>query len=947
FLNWLALRSTNVVVQGAVVLNTHSTNALSYSGITIFTNMFLGAANGTWTYSGPLTPVINNGFTTNVGTSALLLGGGNGTLDYAPVIGGTTGVVIGPVGSFGVVQLTNYNTHAGTTNMVIGGVLRAVDGIGLASTVNLYLNSGVFEVISSPTGATFSRSLGTGFGQVDIGGAPSGFSTTNGNLAINIGGAGATLQWGVGSFRPTRLILGTNTTDGVITLVNGIDLNGGTREIYVGKTAVLAGSLTNTTGTAELNVYGQSGTLIYSNASSTVPGIRLRFGTFEVATNSYLRLTNWITVGNSGNDVATLIFRAGSWTDIGLSFTNSVFGLIAGESGYGKVFIEPGATVGASVLFGGRLAGSMGAFYQSGGIVTNIGDNRTWTLGGAAGAFGYYNLSGGTLFVGGNNNRFALGAAAGSFGQMDMSGGSFSATGMHVSVGFGGVGVFNVSGGVFTQGVAGTGNRLIIADAAGLPNSLNVSGTGLLNLLGGLRVSWNNGATGVVNLLSGGTIITPNLDAKSPGTNANAVFNFNGGVLQASANNTNWFGGAGNQGGFNRVYVGPNGAFLDSSNFTINLRAGLVAPTGQGIASIPVVYSGQGYVTPPLVYIIGGGGSNATAYAVLDPVTGSVTNIVVTCAGEGYTSAPTVLLDGGTGSNGFAAAVGTPVLSSNTSGNLVKLGVGTATLVATNTYAGSTIVSNGLLVLSPTALYTGGGDLVVTTGGTFSAIASTGQFNDVFITGAGVITNGPGAVIALTGDFVNASTNIVRNDWAAGTFAFNGGGVTQLVEIASTYTDGMVTTNYFAGTFAVGDPYGGTAFVRLVDNYNHTVGAGKEILAASNIAVFAGSTLDMNSKTGFAFNMRNLGLIQQTNAGGIGRLDVFNTFTNQGTVRAGSGGMIQFSNSFVNAGLLEALGAGSSLQADKSLYNTSLGSLVASNSGSATVQGTLSNSGLV
>jgi hypothetical protein len=72
------------------------------------------------------------------------------------------------------------------------------------------------------------------------------------------------------------------------------------------------------------------------------------------------------------------------------------------------------------------------------------------------------------------------------------------------------------------------------------------------------------------------------------------------------------------------------------------------------IVDISVEYGGSGYTYPPQIGIQGGGGSGATAYAVLDGY-GSIASIIMTNPGSGYTSTPTVIINGsGTGAIGRA-----------------------------------------------------------------------------------------------------------------------------------------------------------------------------------------------------------------------------------------------------------------------------------------------------
>ncbi|MFA6565004.1 MAG: autotransporter-associated beta strand repeat-containing protein, partial [Verrucomicrobiia bacterium] len=243
----------NTAFLGALVLGQDSGSELNFNIYQGITNAFLGAGYGTWTYTGKL-----NGWTQStigntlfgISSTNFLLGGGNGTLVYAPVIGGRTNVIIGPVGGIGTVYLSAQNTFSGTA-AVVGSTLRAEDGVGLPTTANLLLTGGVFEIISQAAGTNFSRTLGTGLGQMRVVGTTSGFSTTNGattilltNLVNNV------IQWGSTFFNPTAaLVLNTNTASDTLTLANNLDLNNANRAIYVGgNTAVVSGLIYSSGG---------------------------------------------------------------------------------------------------------------------------------------------------------------------------------------------------------------------------------------------------------------------------------------------------------------------------------------------------------------------------------------------------------------------------------------------------------------------------------------------------------------------------------------------------------------------------------------------------------------------------------------------------------------------------------------------------------------------------
>lgn len=84
---------------------------------------------------------------------------------------------------------------------------------------------------------------------------------------------------------------------------------------------------------------------------------------------------------------------------------------------------------------------------------------------------------------------------------------------------------------------------------------------------------------------------------------------------------------------------------------------GTVAPTvaaSGSLNSISVTSGGSGYTSAPTVTLTGGGGSGATAVAVLED--DEVVAISITNPGTGYTGAPTVGFTGGAGSGAAATA---------------------------------------------------------------------------------------------------------------------------------------------------------------------------------------------------------------------------------------------------------------------------------------------------
>jgi autotransporter-associated beta strand protein len=526
-------------------------------------------------------------------------------------------------------------------------------------------------------------------------------------------------------------------------------------------------------------------TLAFTN-NSTTAGQSL---TFAGGMTAGAAGTKTVMIGGSGNTIIS-----GNMSDgLGqLALTESSTGILtlSGTAGFsgdltvaqgvlnvcgnGAVIQPGGATT--QILIG-TLAGPGAAVYQN-GAGTVVSNSKTggggFDIGAAAGAYGYYNLSSGFIDVAGELDPGGAGGGAGTFGQFDMTGGTVNLCNSNPACYFnpnrnmGGneSSVVNILGG--TVQVAGGG---VITD---LPyNGLNINWSGTTTapdrnatticgsgkfLTPTLRVKLNQGAnytgtTGIpqnfcaLNLNNGGLLQTLGFLNGTNGNNTGTSINFNGGILRAgNAGNASFLTGLGG------VYFYSGGGTIDDNGQIITIAQPLLAPTGNGVVSIPVTAAGSNYIVPPHVVITDGTGAGASAYATINPTNGALTGVVVTSPGNNYTS-PTATLIGVEGTN---ASLGAVTIAANVSGGLAKAGAGTLTLSGSNTYIGGTIVSNGALMLG-----TGGSlastNITVASGATLdvSAISFTLNGNQS-LSGSGTVT---GSVSTVSGSQIYPGTN--------------------------------------------------------------------------------------------------------------------------------------------------------------------------------------------
>ena len=522
-----------------------------------------------------------------------------------------------------------------------------------------------------------------------------------------------------GAFLASNSLMAVDTTYAPMTGLGG--MNGFGLYKYGTNSLTLTGVNTNrstaSTEWSHLRVYG--GRLVLDASSSNIYG-RTHIlpgsagGTLEI--NGPTRLQD-LYVGNGGSDRSRVIINTNvtmnrAWVGI-YQVAN---GVLIQNSG----LVEVAPTTGSTTIF-------------------DIGRD---------GAYGYYRMNGGTLRAG----QFALGggsgnATTGNNGVFDLMDGAVNVTassGWLIWGWAGGNGIANLFGGRLVAPPGG--NQVSMA------HTVDRNAFAMLNLLGpnafldtvtnstSRSVNMANTAGNLMSVinLNAGTLLANRVYASSTGTPS--YFNFGGGRLLAN-------GGTGYAStflqGLTAATVYPGGAVIDVSNVTVTVNQPLLAPTGWGVASIPISHPGAGYIGAPVVMISGGSGTGATAIAQVDMDEGSatfgqLTGVIVTSPGSGYQPGDALTVSLIRGGYTTLARVGAPALAPNVSGGLTKLGSGTLTLGGPSTYGGETVISNGTLKLG-NALALPAASKVLLAGGTLDLGGYTVTNS---ISGLGTLANG-------------------------------------------------------------------------------------------------------------------------------------------------------------------------------------------------------------
>ena len=424
-----------------------------------------------------------------------------------------------------------------------------------------------------------------------------------------------------------------------------------------------------------------------------------------------------------------------------------------------------GVIAGATAAWSGVVSGSSALTKIDNGTLNLSGSN---TFSGATLAkLGILQVSGGTF--GSTNSDIQISPVAGDAGTVTVSGGNvfdnrMIISGISANTGTFGPAVLNQSGGTITSR-----QWFTVGSGAGAGSG----GDGTFNMSGGTLIVQNQQmevgnfdlTTGTVNMNGGAAINIWNNNLIALGANNNAA----SGTINQTNGTVTFYSDAGTTvGGTGVLSIGKAGTL--TGTFTYNLVGGLLnVPQVQGNAANAAtrIFNFNGgtlrAAKANATFMFGLTSANVlTGGAIIDS---SSNNITISQA----------LLDGGTG------------------GGLIKQGTGTLTLSGTNNYTGTTVVTNGELLLTPN--YQAGGAVVVADNAKFG-IAASAVTNSATI-GALTLGSSGGSILDFIYTFAGNPTNV---SLTAGAVTLNG---TNTIHIGGSFVLGTFPVMKYASLSGV------------------------------------------------------------------------------------------------------------------------------------------------
>ncbi len=687
--------SSRVANSSSLIAVDTGTNAVTWAGNLDSTNTLGLAKAGTGTLILIGSNTYLGGNSVSQGTLQIGNGGTQGILS-----GTTTALASGAILRFNrsdAVSVTQTITGAGGLNQAGTGTLTLIGSIGYTGPTSI------------DAGSTLR--VGDGITHTQI---QSASVTNNGSLVFDsptswgffggMSGTGALIKQGSN----TLTLQGTNTYSGGTTITSGsLTVAGSVSSLGTGAVSVGTGALLNLTRTTS---YSFSNTLSGDGNLSRSGAGTMTFDSNASAFSGTMTLNGTVIVGSGtsgGLGSGPVAFNSGS-VNFNRTDSYSIANNIAGSSSITKS--QSGTlTLTGSNSYAGNTTISAGVLQLGNGGTTGsiVG---TGTITGSAGGFLAINRSDTVTLT--NSFTGGVGLIQSGAGTTTISGSVMTSNGA----------IFINSGTLrltssWNGAAAITNNASFVVDKAGtlLDNTIGGSGN-LIKEGAGLLIL--RGA----NFYTGKTII-------------------NSGTLQVGA------GTFGQLGGTDEVINNAALVFNRSDAMTVNNAisgGGSVTKIGSGTTSLTAenTYTGTTTISAGTLALSGSAAIADTGAVILANASGAIlllesSETIGSLAGGGASGGNVVLgantLTFGNASNTtFAGAI------SGVGGSLVKQGAGTVTLTGSNSYTGSTTISEGALIFNGSTP----GNLEVAAGAT---LQGSGSFTgNTSISGSHKPGNSPG-----------------------------------------------------------------------------------------------------------------------------------------------------------------------------------------------------------
>jgi autotransporter-associated beta strand protein len=843
--------------------------------LTLASLLGAGAASAaplTWSLSGTTGGTWSTGSTNWTGASGTPWNATSGTGNVAVFVTQRgTSTLSEPVTVNGItISATGRVIQSGTINLTSSGTLPVPE---IAVTV-------ASSTISSVLAGTGFRKQGTGSLVLSGVNTYSGTTTINaGSVLINnssaVGSGPVVITGTAGNQFPRLLLNGTSMTFANNVTVSGTHGQAGAGALHynIGSgTATLSGTitfLTSATAGGQISAASVSSSMLFTGPVNSTPALNLRIGTFLLAGGgSYpsIDLGEGTTRVAATNGIAT----TARFNFQNINNNNSVFDL----NGFNQTLagLTRGGTTGSARVYN-----------------TSSTTDSTLTLTGSS------SFSGAITDFSSTSKKVNL----------VISGGTHTFTGTST----------------FTGTARVDGGRLVFGNATAMPNSVfDTSGAGTLQVASGTTVTLGG--------LAGGGAFAP----VNYGTISSLVLNNQPGISTTYSGNL-----ADGAAGMQLVKTGTS--LFAAAAPGVQVLSGTSLYTGATRITGGVLQ----FAAPSALY-----GGNVGSWTAANLITGSGGGLAVNVggAGEFTTSDVATLAALGSATDGFLPGSFLGIDTSNAGGNvslatpladpngganslgLLKLGSGTLTLTAANTYTGVTSVAGGVLAFS------GAGGISAASG---LAVSSSATLDLTTLSGTGLtvpsLSLSSGGIVALgdkTLTFGNAGSSTLAGGVVSGTGGLVYTGTSALVVNGSNAIAGPVTLAagslmFLQSPYGLGDAAVGTTLeegsrIYLLSSANSapipepfTISGSATIQSGNSVAftlagpVAVSGTLNLNTDAGAAMtitgSVSGAGAIQKTGGANL-------TLSNTTSTNSFSGTFFQLGTGTVNVVAATAFGTG-------------------------------------